>query len=236
MARRSYSKRNNTKRRPRRQSKTKAPTNKSLNKKIKHIENNLIELKHIDLFNAGTAATVAGVTEFLLPLGQGDTNILRNGNNIVPSSIQAKLQLFSDSLNVATSNIRCIIFWDRQCNGAAPILTGAGGLLDVSVITDPTQAPLNYDSIHRYKVIFDKIYQIVPQVPLTVVAGTTTSVVQIIKQVNIYRKLGRQVKFSGTGATIASVLTNSLNVAYFTDNNTTAPLFQSAFRTYFRDA
>jgi len=67
----------------RRRPKRKAPTNKSLNRKIKRIQND-IELKYKDVYSAATDISTTTALTLLNGISQGDTTITRtevNKNN-----------------------------------------------------------------------------------------------------------------------------------------------------------
>lgn len=218
--------------------KKKSPTNKSLNKKIKHIENNLMELKFIDQFVA-TTTSGAGTSDYLTGTAQGDTNSNRQGNVINPTSIQWKVDIFADPLLLGCSRVRMILFWDRQPNGAVPVLTGAAtaqSLLDIGVVTDSTLAPRNFNTIDRYHILIDKVYVMNPQVVLLTAAGATTQVVPMQKTIHHVHKLSRLVKYDNTSAAITASVSNALHAAYFTDVGATQPSVQCSYRLYFRDS
>lgn len=228
-------------RRPHRHHKSKVPTNKSLNKKIHHIENTLMELKFIDSFDNVSLIPPTGIQDYLIPVAQGDTASNRTGSIINPTSVQIRMSLETDVDQNAPCRVRCVLFWDRQPNNAAPTLTGASttlSLLDTGTITDTTLAPFNYNNKHRYHVLMDKVIQFNPQVVLTTVTGGTTQVVQMERTKYIIKKLGRVVKYNGTGATIASCSANSLFIAYFSDVVAAAnqPFVSAGYRVYYRDA
>lgn len=219
--------------------KKRGPSNKTLNKKIHHIENQLIETKFFDQFVNGTALAGAGVSDYLTAIAQGDTALTRTGNVIWPTSVQIRLDISTDIDLLSSTQIRLILFWDHQPDGAAPVLTGANttqSLLDIGTILDSTIAPRNYNTIKRYTVLFDKRYTIVPQVVATTVAGATTQVLSITKQVDIFKKLSRQVKYNNTSGAITAAVTNALHFALFCDTVTDAPTYQAGYRLYFKDA
>lgn len=221
--------------------KKKGPSNKSLNKKIKNIENNLMELKFQDIFDNGDLIANTGISEYLLPIAQGDTASTRTGSVINPTSIQCRISIQTDIDQNAPCRARAILFWDKQANNAAPTLVGASttlSLLDNTVVTDTTMSPINFNNIDRYTVLWDKLWTFNPKTNLTVVAGATTQVVaqEVVKVLR--RKLGRVVKYNGTGATVASIVTNSLFIAYFTNVTTVAnqPTVVASYRIYYRDS
>lgn len=226
-------------RRPRRNMKKKSPTNKTLNKKIKHIENNLMEIKFIDLFTNPVTPTLAGYSDYISGVAQGDTASTREGNIINPTSFQFRGVMQADIDAGVLAQLRIIVFWDRQPNGAAPVLTGASttqSLLDTGVITNLILSPRNFNTIDRHTILYDKVHTLNPQVPLTVVAGGTTQVASMGKFIKFRLDLSRLVKFNNTSAAITASVSNALHVAFFTEDNTDPPLIAVGYRMYYRDA
>jgi len=235
------------KRMHRRPHKRHAPSNKSLNKKIHHIENSLIELKFKDVVDAGTTITNTGVQDLLCPIVQDDTASGRNGNRVFPTSIHIRAELITDPDQVSVLNgptwIRCILFWDRQPNGAAPTIVGASNtqsLLDNTVVNLGYLSPRNFNTIKRYKILYDKVITLNPQVVLTTVAGppSTSQVVPMGYYLNFTKKLGRMIQFNDTTGVIGSIETNSLYIMYICNVTAGAnqPQVVAGYRLYYRDA
>lgn len=220
----------------RRNMKKKAPSNKTLNKKIKHIENNIMELKFNDTFAASQNLTPAGGIFYLTDIAQGDTASDRTGNEIFPTSVQVRIQFFSAEASVVTTSMRVILFWDRQPNGANPVVVGASttqSLLDTGVITDVMLAPRNFNTIERYKILQDHTYTINAQEKNI---ANTAYIVQS-KYINLVQKLNRQVKYNNTSAAITAAVSNALHLVFYTDPTNANPGSVSiAARIYYRDS
>lgn len=225
------------KRRPRRKQnrKKKAPTNKSLNKRIKNIEHNMIETKYAHVFVNGTVITAAGIQTFLHPVAQGDTRNGREGNEILASAIHLRLQFRTDIDNTNPSSVRMLLVWDRQPNGAAPTTLGANGILDNTTITNVLLSPHNYDSKDRYKILHDKVYVLTPATEGTVTAGVVVQVGGIDRHVVIWKKLGRNIKWNAANGTISEVVTNSLYAIYLTDLTSNQPVVYAGSCFYYKD-
>lgn len=222
----------------------KGPTTKSLAKKVRKIENNLIELKWIDIALAATPIpNGSGVTtnSWSFPV-QGDTAFTRNGNVINPTSFLMKLTLNTDPDLIEPCRVRVLVFWDRQCNGAVPTIQGinANGLLDDTVITDTTKSYRNLNTIERYTILSDKLYTFNPVLQLTTtLAGavtTTTTVVALERTISARYKLSRKIKLDANAGAITDVVTNSLNVTIISDQAANQPEVIGSFRMYYRDA
>lgn len=219
-----------------RRMKKKAPSNKTLNKKIKHIENSFMELKFNDTFAANQNLAAAGGIFYLTDVAQGDTASDRTGNEIFPTSVQVRIQMFNDAASVVTTNMRVILFWDRQPNGANPTVVGASttqSLLDTGVITDVMLAPRNFNTIDRYKILQDRTYTIDPQEKNI---ANTAYLVQG-KYIHIQQKLNRLVKYNNTSAAITAAVSNALHLVFYTDPTNANPGSVSiAARLYYRDS
>jgi len=198
----------------RRRPKRKAPTNKSLNRKIKRIQND-IELKYKDVYSAATDISTTTALTLLNGISQGDTTITRTGGQVRLTSVHIKGTVTADPLNLLSDQYRMMVVWDAQANGAAPTLSGTvTSILDVTTITDLLIAPYNYSAMDRFKILMDKRVIINRRVvadtdPAT---GATQEYQPIVKPFNKRFKLGRTVRYavnSSTG-TITDISTNSL--------------------------
>lgn len=213
--------------------KKKAPTNKTLNNKIKRIQSKE-ELKHVDVLSSGTTLPSTGTFLLLNGVDQGDTDILREGNDITATSIQWRIRYITDVDLVQHVHIRMIVFWDQQPNGAAPT---AATLLDTSVITSIINAPYNRNYQKRFKILHDSITTIVPQTiqTFTPATGATTQLVANGAYRHSKRNLSRTVKYSGAGATVAAIQTNSLYAFWVSNVAAEFPTMVAGFRFYFKD-
>lgn len=245
--------------------KKKYPTNKSLSKKIKHIENDLIELKFCDT-EAGTEATPVDIDNsagIVIPMLDGvvvgDGNAQnRTGNKINVTSMQMRVDISSVPTLDNTTVIRELVVWDRQPNaGLYPViakvdvLTGdpeQDSILDITVISDPTRAPYNYNANQRFKIVHDKTYVLNNQVPyawnVPTAPGTSTvsRYAQFKRRISKYFKCKRMVKYSHANADPApggstNITTNALYVMYISNQSAGAyPELRSAYRIYYKDA
>lgn len=212
--------------------KKRAPSNKTLNKKINNVKNNLIELKPQDVFNNGSLIPNTG----LLINGMNFTST-RSGNEINASSLSIKAQITTDVDTLSATIVRVIVFWDRQVNGADAILAGDNGLLQNATVTNLTVAPRNYLTIDRYKILDDWCFSINPRVVLDfdTVTGTTTTVLTYTEVFSRYYKLSRMMKYDAASNNITSNVTNTINVALFSDSAANQPTIISGTRLYFKD-
>ena len=160
---------------------------------------------------------------------------VRDGLEINATSLTMKTYILADEDQLLASRVRCIVFWDRQPNGADAILAGDNGLLENNIVTDLTVAPRNYKTIDRYKILDDFIMVLNPQQAKTESAGAVVTVFPMEVCFSKYYKLSRSMKYDGTGGTIADSVTNTINVAYFTDLTTNQPLVTQGTRLYYKD-
>lgn len=219
-----------------------APTNKTLAKRVKHIENDLIELKHFDYEFGPSVITPSGITlEGHLLITQGDTVTSRTGNKISPTSLQLRGGVFTDSACLNPVKVRMIAFWDRQCNGASPVLFNVNnGLLDNSVIGTSVYAPRNTNTLDRYTIVYDKVMQFNPQAWQSYTTAAPDSAVEfampIEKHLSKIYKLSRQIRYDTNTGTISDLVSNAFYVSFMSDQTTHSPLLEGAIRMYFRDA
>jgi len=124
--------RKNVARKPRRVNRKRhAPSNKTLNNKIKKINRN-IELKKADAYQTATtiASTGSQLSTFMSNIvqGTGETEN-RIGTQINPTSIQIRCNFLTNTNVIGASRVRMVVFWDRQSNQAASTLLSAGAFL-----------------------------------------------------------------------------------------------------------
>lgn len=231
-------------RKKKRVQKKKGPTTKTLAKEIKHIKNDIIELKFNswDSVAPFTLGTTYSVSSFACLIGGGSSEEQRVGNQISPTSISLRFRLLKNTSRLVDEQVRFLLFWDKQVNGAAPTVMGAGGVLDNSVITNPIFAPHNFDTNKRYTILKDKVYRLpAGSCPITITNNTSatasvTQTTQTSKYVKIYKKLGRVVKYIDNGNTITSLVTNGLYMAWCSDASSNGADCEFGAIMYFRDA
>lgn len=218
-----------------------APTTKSLAKKIKQIEYKE-EAKHYDTYDAGTVVTVAAPATYNIgTMSLGNTDSTRVGFAVSASSVQVRMQLKTNAVNASSIRIRVMLIWDSQPNGAS---AASAVILDNSVITDLTFAPHNYDFIKRFKFLHDRVYNITPNIQaqssitnnLTATATDTLASVNVVsKSIQIFKKLNRQIKYHANGGTVADIQTNNLFLLVLSDQAANGPTIELGIRLYYKD-
>jgi len=224
--------------------KKKHTTTKALDKRVKHIEKDLIELKWFDYAWAATITHTGVNLEGQWLITQGTAYNNRVGNKISPTSMQMKVSIVSDpDQNNAPVLVRMIAFWDRQVNGASPVLLNYNnGLLDPTTITNPVYAPRNYNTLERYTIVEDKVMILNPVNFKEYVTADGDSLVSqtqpIVKFISRRYPLSRVVKYDTNGGTMADLVSNAFYVCFICDtsNATIQPLMSGGIRLYYKDA
>lgn len=190
------------------------------------------ELKHKDTQSSVSPAT-AGTFTLLNDIAVGDASNNRDGNDITSTSVQWRIRILSDVDALSGFLLRHIVFWDAQANGVAPTLAE---LLDLSVATVATIAPYNRDTQKRFKILHDSTIDVNPDfsTAFTVATGVTTAVASKRLHEIGRAQTSRIVKYDGTTAAIADIVTNSLYSVWISDANVEVPICQSAYRFYFK--
>lgn len=222
--------------------KKKPATVKSLEKKVNHIANDLIELKWTDDYLANAITTTTGRNFHMTDIAQGDQPYERNGNQITPTSLQCRYSVYTPVGQRTPAYLRCIVFWDRQANAADnQLLTVSGGemaLLHNAVVSDGYLAPFNYRAKERFTVLYDKTHKIEQSTVnrFDVATGAVNQTNNSGIHNNFYIKLGRQVKYKDQTATFP--ITNALHVVFVSSvsGNDEAPLVTFGARMYYKDA
>lgn len=223
--------------------KPKMSTNQRQDKEIANLRKEMrkkLFLEEVKFFDFAGATNVIPETGLLLNdhnfIQTGDTASSRDGNQIKATSLMIRAQLLSDQDLVVPQRVRMVVFWDTQTNGADCSLSGlTSSLMDASATVTGTFDFRNQRTIDRFKIIFDKVYTINPQLKLTEAAGTVTDnqpkAVSIVK----YFKLGRVIDYTASTGAITDLMKNTINVAFFSDVAADQPTVSFNIRLNFKD-
>lgn len=216
------------------------------NKEIVSIKKQLREVKgdtELKYFDVSISATVdeAGNLFVLNAMGVGDTQITRTAGQIKLTSVQFRLKFTADPSRVNFTTCRVMVLWDRQANGALPTVAGnpltpENAILNNVIESDLTLAPIQYENIDRFHILYDKMFVSNPNVVATTTADATTAVIRVGSILSKYIKLNRNAKYSAAASGIASIVTNSLLMLVVTDIAASQPIVDGMARIYFRDA
>lgn len=174
------------------------------------------ELKTIDTLEQRinpTTSINAPTISLLNGVATGDDFNSRDGRQTVIKSInfRASCQPYGNTMSFGDT-MRVMIVQDSQPNGAT-FLTG--DLFSATTATYGAVGMNNLNNRSRFKVLMDK------QISLdgAIYAGSVlTGGNPATKTIKKYMKCHIPVQYSGTGATIASIATNSIYLVAFSDN------------------
>lgn len=111
------------------------------------------ELKFFAVENGVTAVDFSGTIYDLSGIAQGDTDVTRDGDEIMPKSLNIRgSMVIADSTNV----MRFIVF--RWLQSTTPVVTDILGV-GVGSLFGP-YAPYNVDSRQKFNVLYDKIQEL----------------------------------------------------------------------------
>lgn len=164
-------------------------------------------------------STAGAQTVLLSSIAQGDDVQNRQGNSVEPKylSIRYNINNLDDSsppaVNTSTTvQARVIIVQDTQQNASTPLIT--------QVLTAANlQSHLNVDFVGRFRVLHDKVHNLVsPNTAAGVVSAYT------VEYVEKYIKLNSKNKIMYTGANGTDVSNGNIYMFYFrnSDLDTTA--------------
>lgn len=142
----------------------------------------------------------AGITEINL-VRQGNTFYQRSGNKIHMRSVSVMFTPYVATTN-GVINMRWMIVYDKQPNGAFPALTDVLATNDAGTVT--FQSGVNMANRSRFLVIRDRIE--------TFNSALTTSVA-----IKDFARLNLDTEFKGNGGTIGDISTGSLLFLCFVD-------------------
>jgi len=199
--------------------------------KVKKLEHSA-ELKYEDVYDQSNI-TSSGVIINLSTLGQGDDGNQRIGEEMTHKFLNYVGRFVAPTSSTA-NQFRIIFFWDRQFNTGAStvVFTGVGGvnngdaLLDNTTITADLNAPHNYRTKDRYKVLSDQLYVMNPY------SSVSTMALNIKKN---FKLGGVKVKYANSGGGTASVVSKCLLFLMFGVSGST-PAVHNSFRMWYTDS
>lgn len=168
---------------------------------IKEVARSAGETKRNGVYQSQTQMITNG-QNLLNGIAQGDTEITRDGKKINMNGLQINVAVAPASATAVPTYGWWAVILDRQPNGAA--LTPAG-VYDTTGSVDLMLAVRNVDNLKRYKVLKRQDF-----VVGTIDDGCYPKFEEYIDLKKALQDVDRNVRYSGTGATIASIATNSL--------------------------
>lgn len=207
-------------------------------KKVKQIETDA-EVKWADEYSIGSALYNDGLVNNPLSPGpaQGDGATQRTGNQITLTSWHLKAIFLSNVALLEPTRIRCLVVIDNDFNGTNPTLAT---ILDNNTVTDLTLAPRRQDYIKRFKIIYDKMFYLQPNVikdydPTT---GNTSEVIRTGKHINLFLKIRHKIQYISTSGSTAD-LTGYVPLFYAVSDRAEGsgqhPIMSFAGRVHFKD-
>lgn len=160
---------------------------------------NQVELKNIDVLTNADATTTATIA-LINPCAQGTTGITRLGRSILMKGVQLKGLFKREDVTATTvQSVRFAIFYDKQTNGAAPVI---GDFFVSGTGSAPTWLR-NLNTTDRFYCLLDKV------INLDGAGGIT------IQTEELYRKLNLPVHFKDSSAgDVTDIITGALWLVY----------------------
>lgn len=164
-----------------------------------------VEKKHVQLQNNLVYVSNAGDLFHVNRVGLGANDYQRIGNKVKMVRLGIRGCLLPSTENVLTdiyNDVRMLVIYDKQANGAAPILG--------QILTYPTDvnSPRNPDYTDRYTTLADRSFLVYNK------AGQFYSGNRF--RINIKKTLPTQ--FGGDGNTIADITHGSIYVIFLSDS------------------
>lgn len=168
--------------------------------------------------NQDSSGTIAGLTtnafgagQILNGIQQGTSANARVGRSALFKSLQFRFQL-GDSTTPGIVPVRVLIVYDKQSNGALPLIT------DILAQNNFT-SPMNLDKANRFLILCDKIFES---------PNSSNTVGQY------FRKMSLETMWSGIGATIADITTGAIVAFAATPGQPTTGLASIIYTTRVR--
>lgn len=216
-------------------------TANAVNRKVKKVMN-MIETKSvISEFSNSSTGALPGPTNLCLlnAIAEGSDSNQRQGDKINATSLWFQCIFRNDVEILIPYTCRLIIFWDKQPNGALPVIIGNGpgtqSLLDDSTAggagLTAIHYPPNQHSKQRYKILYDNTAVLQPTAYLEG-EGITT----VLPGMSVHRgfiKLNRLCSYTSGPQALAGISTNALYALFLVDEDSPA---SGAFKFNYKDA
>lgn len=121
--------------------------------KLKGLVNS--EMLKLDILNTGTTISNAGVVTHMSAIAQGDSDSSRHGNSVYCRSLNIKGFVRINASATSTCYRIAVIIDTQQVGDTSPTFSDIYENSDVS-------SHLNNATVGRYKVIYNKVYTLVP--------------------------------------------------------------------------
>ena len=124
-------------------------------------------------------------------------------------------------VDALSTSVRCILVHDKQTNGA--IFTTAGVIRDATV-TDAIISPYELDNKFRFRILYDKVLNLVP---------ANDSVIQMTEYYK--RDMEIKIRYSGNAGDITDIPSSSLALLLISNQATDTPNLTVFVRIRFVD-
>lgn len=171
------------------------------------------DLRQLNTNVASGTVTRAGTVTIMNAMAVGNGDGQRAGNRTVAKYLEMRIDVGLDGVALAFTtamnyHYRCIVFWDKQANGAPPVISEL--LQNSGVGGNNYLSPFNFNGKSRYKVIWDKTVSLNPVSNSRQAIGTTTYD-SMDKVIVLRKKLNTTTTYNnGNAGTVADISTNSL--------------------------
>ncbi len=197
-----------------------------------------MEIKELNLFDSLTGNPSGDINFPLNAMGKGTNNGQRIADKIVMKSLEMNIRLVitqseflpTDSTQPVwtfpylQSNVRIIIFIDRQNNGSTST-TVSQILQNVALQSDKMVSTYDYKFVDspgervRYKILYDRVHY------LNAFSGAQQ------KNIRIHRRLGQVVRYNGgSTGTSSDIITNDLKILFLHNDGNMSVAFSTVLR------
>ncbi len=190
----------------------------------------------MDLAPADYSLGIIGNTDSVVKIGQGLTESTRIGRKCVIRSIGWRGDIILDGSAGGGAAVgttpRLMLVQDTQCNGAAPTVSGIGGVLESA----DWRSFNNLSNKGRYKVLMDRSFNLVIRAGAGDGAANDYSGERV--GFTFFKRCNIPLEFSGVAnpAAITELRTNNIFPLLILNNASTLTQLQSKFRFRFSDA
>lgn len=174
------------------------------------------ERKFLDFVGTNFAVINTGTFDYLSGIAQGDGVNARSGNSVKLSSMLFRATISLDPAATVSSNVRVLLFYDKDNLGTAPAVTD---LLQNVTVHSPLE--LSTQTGGRFQVMYDRVFS------LNLTRQNTN--------IKVYKKLSHHLKYGGTTAAQADARSGAMYLLLLSDATVNFPRINLTNRIRYYD-
>jgi len=169
--------------------------------------------------DVAVSPTTTGTLTLLSGIAQGTDVGQRVGNSIFVTDVRVSGRVVINAAVTSFSTARLVLLRDNENSGAAPVLSD---ILEATGSTVVTRSPRNFLNRKRFTFLYDELFVLAPNSPSALPIGFDM-------------KINREVRYRGTGNTVAAAAEGTLYLMCVSDETSSPPNLTTYIQYQFID-